>query len=324
MFYSILKNKTFIFAEGSRMENSEKDCCICGSTVTLFQVKEKWICEQCLSIGDGNRTSLWAESIENLIKEYTEACYRCLNSDEPNNINVARILGRKIQSVLLFLGLPKKHTLLLPIKKVHFILNTIKETDVLLDEIAEQNEENKVNAEMVQIFTKKQKNANDLLTKNLPKLINDSYVTNLKNFVNEKLNYYNLPYIQEKALRKYEERFNELINEFNQSVEIKGKTSQSAVKILYKIRKKAKSLSYIYGFLNDMLGEQYMEKEMYYKDIQHQIAKVNDMKDYIDQLKIYEKKIHAPKKEKTAIKNKLKERMNGLIENVELDSVIEG
>ncbi|MDP4108237.1 MAG: hypothetical protein Q8935_25255, partial [Bacillota bacterium] len=64
--------------------------------------------------------------------------------------------------------------------------------------------------------------------------------------------------------------------------------------------------------------------EMYYKDIQHQIAKVNDMKDYIDQLKIYEKKIHAPKKEKTAIKNKLKEKMNVLIENVELDSVIEG
>lgn len=303
------------------MENIEKDCCICGSKATLFQIQEKWVCERCLSIGFDNQNTLWTNSIETLMKDYTEACLGCLSSDEPEeNINKARILGKKIQSVLLFLGLPKKHTLLLPIRKVHLILKSIKETDILLDEIAGQNEENKVNAEMVKLFTKKQKDANELLTKSLPKLINDSYFIKLKTVVHEELHSYNLPIVQGKALHKYEGCFTELLKEYNRSVEAKGKTSLQTIKILRKIQKKAKSLSYIYSYLNDIFDGQYTKEEKYYKDIQRQIAKVNDMKDWLNQLKTSEKKIHAPKKEKKAVKNKLKETIKVLVENIELQS----
>ncbi|MEH7110291.1 hypothetical protein [Bacillus sp. JJ1764] len=300
------------------MENTERNCCICGNNATLFQIQEKWICDQCLSIGNENLKYLWTNSIEKLLNDYTDSCLGCLSSDDPENIYKARILGKKIQSVFLFLGLPKDHTLLLPIRKVHLDLKIIKKSDVLLDEIAKQNEENKVNAEMVKLLTKKQKEANERLMNRIPKLINDSYITQLKTFVNEELDYYNLSILQDKQLNKYEERFTELLKEYGQSVDDKGKSSLQTIKILHKIRKRAITLSNIYSYLNDIFSNRYVEKEKYYKNIQHQLAKVHITKDWMDQLKTYENKIHAPKKEKKAVKNQLKETIKILVETVEL------
>lgn len=313
--------KTLLSDGGSEMKNAERNCSICDSKVTLIHVQEKWICEKCLQICNENRAALWKDSIEKLMKEYGEACYTCLSSYEPEDVYKARVLGRKIRTVLQFIGLPKKHGILLPIRKVQMILKKIGEGDMLLHKIKEQNEENKVNSKMVSLLSIKQKKASERLAKNLPNVINDSYYSEVKTFVNEELFSYILLLVKEKAICKKEVRINELVKVYNQSDEVKGKSSSETIKLLHEIGKRAKSLSYIYNFINEVYGEQYQEKEIYYKDIQRQIGKVDDTKNWLDQVKRYENKIDASNKEINAVKDQLEEIIECLIEKVELDSV---
>lgn len=300
------------------MENSEKSCCICGSKGTVFQVQEKWICEKCLYLGNEKQTALWRDSLEQLLAEYSEACHRCLNSEDSKDLIKAMVYGRKIQSVLQFVGVPKKHPLLLTIKKVMLYLKKIGEANSLLDEIEEQNEENKVNAEMIKFLSIEQKNINDQFAEILPYLLDDSFNSSAEAFLDKELRNYIYPFIKEDELGKYDTSLNQLIAAYNESVEGKGKTSAETIRILHKIRKRANSLCYIYDYLHETFGESSQDKKTYYIDIQRQINKVDNIRDLLVRLTTYRKKINAPKKEKSAARKKLRGKMELLMANVEL------
>lgn len=304
------------------MENTCIDCCsICGSKVSLFSVREKWICETCIDIGNKNRTSPWKNSIEKLFEEYSEACYKSLSTENPEEIHQVRVIGRKIRSVLQFIGLPKKHPLLYPITEVHLILNKLREADVFMDDTTEQNEENIVNEEMVKLLSEKQKEMRQQYAERLPILINDSYYQKMKKFVNEELISYVVKLKKEMAFHKYEEQFNQLVEGYYQLSEKKEKTSENTVEVLHYIRKKAKSLRYVYTFLDEVFGEKYQFKVDYYKVLQRRLGEIIDLDDRLMLLKTFEKEIDAPKKDVKAMRSYLKRRLKHLIDNIDIQQV---
>lgn len=303
------------------MENTEKDCCICGCKDSLFQVQGKWICEKCLDIGNEERSSLWKDSIEKLMKKYREACYKCLSSDDPEDIHNVRVLGRKIRSLLQFIGVPKKHPLLLPIRKVHLVLNKIREVDVFLDEIKQNSEENKFNGEIVQFLSEKQKEMKEQFNKILPSIINDSFHNKVEIFANEELVSFVMQLKKEKALGMHAEQFDQLVAAYYQTAGEKGKTSAETITLLHSVRKRGKSLRYIYNYLDEVFGGNYQGKEAYYKDLQSQFGMIKDLEDWLKLMKAFEKESGAPKRDVKEVRRNLQRRLKHLIENIELHPV---
>lgn len=299
------------------MENNEQQCCICSNRAALLEVQDKWICEKCLHMGIEKLITPWKESVEALLKEYSEVCYQCLSDDQPEYVHQARIIGRKIQAVLEFIGLPKNHDLLLAVKKVHRILTKVREADVLLVEMKKKSEENIVYTQMVKALTKKQQKQQKLIAKKIPAIINDSFNQTVETFINHELVSYIVPIEKENVLLQYEESFNRLVEAYHQSVEEKGKTKDATVKTLHAIRKKSKSLRYIYNYINETFGDKYQDQESFYKNLQSQFGDINDAEDWLFQIKAYEEKIKAPKRDIDDVKKELKARLQNLLEDVE-------
>ena len=80
-------------------------------------------------------------------------------------------------------------------------------------------------------------------------------------------------------------------------------------------------MRYMYHFLNETLGEKYQDKEAYYESIQNQFGDINDVQDWLFQVKTYERKIHATKNEIEHVKKNLKARLHHLIEKVDLSQL---
>ena len=300
------------------MENEEKRCSICGSNISLILIRDKWLCQECLIIGNEKVTILWKNHLETLVKEYTESCLSCLSADNPELVHQARVAGRKIRSILEFLGVSKKHELLLTIKKMHHLLNKVREADVLLTAMNKESEKNVVYAEMVRLVTKKRKKLQNLIIKEIPTIVNDSFINKVQTFMNSELAAYTVLFEKENVIDKYEEKFYSLVEVYQRSVEENGSVATDSIKALHAVRIQSKSLRYIYHYLNEMPGEDYQDKVDFYKDIQNQFGGINDIQNWIYQIKTYEKKIDATKSEIGHVKKKLKARLQHMIEKVEL------
>lgn len=299
-------------------DRNEPQCSICGNGASLLQVKNKWICEPCLRIGMGELTSPWTESLGGLFKEYLDDCERCLTAEQPEDVHRIRVTGRKIRAFLEFIGVPKNHELLLAIRKVHRILDKVRKNDVLLEEMKKNSEENIVYAEMVKAVAKTQKKQYKQIGKKIPAIINKAFARKAENFMNNELVPYVLPLEKEKVLLQYEESFIQFTAAYHQSVEENGKTAPATIKALHAVRKKSKSLRYIYNFLNETFDGHYQDMESYYKDLQQQFGDINDTKDWMLQIKAYGKKLNASKHDMNDCIEALKVRLQNLIENVNL------
>lgn len=75
----------------------KRQCGICGGNVSLIHVRGKRLCQECLIIGTERVTTLWKNSLEGLWTEYRECCFRCLSTNNPENVHRARIAGRKLR-----------------------------------------------------------------------------------------------------------------------------------------------------------------------------------------------------------------------------------
>jgi CHAD domain-containing protein len=295
------------------MENAEKNCCVCGNKISLLQVQEKWICENCLKTANESLVSPWKDSLEKLIVEFFEACNKCLLTQDSIEIHDAKILAGKIRSVLGFLGVPKKHPLFLNVRKISRILNKIRETDVLLDEFKNKNDENKVYNEMVKLFSIKRQKLHNMLLMEIPTLLNDEFIDRAKIFLREELIFYIVSFDKERVLHKYEASFNELLKIYSESSIEKDKKWSNRLKSLHSVRKRSKSLRYIYSYLNEIFEDLYLDKVTYFKNIQRQLNEVVDLEDRLVQLKANDKKIDAPKSEIKAVKKSLK---TGLLQHL--------
>ena len=62
-------------------------------------------------------------------------------------------------------------------------------------------------------------------------------------------------------------------------------------------------------------------KKIYYESIQNQFGDINDVQDWLFQVKTYERKIHATKNEIEHVKKNLKARLHHLIEKVDMSQL---
>jgi hypothetical protein len=297
------------------MENNEKQCSICSSNVALLQVRDQWICRECLNVGIENLTLPWKESLEVLFKEYVEKCNGCTSADHPEFILQARVKGQIIRAVLEFLGLTKNHELFLAVRKMNRLLTKARETAVFLDEVKNKSNENKTYAALAKIGAKKQQKQQKQLFEKVPFIINDSFVTKIEKFIHQELVFDILPIVNENVLSQDEERCNQLVEEFQQSVIENGQTASDTVKILHAVLKKSTFLCLIYHYLNETFDESFQEKETYYKNLQQQFRDINDAESLISQIKVYESKINAPKSEIDHVKSLVKDRLGELLKN---------
>ena len=301
------------------IENEERQCCsICGSNDSCIHIKDKWLCHECVLIGNEKVNNLWKHPLETLFNEYTESSLRCASEDDPEDIHQARVTGRKIRAILEFLGVSRAHELLQTIKKMHHLLNKVREADVFLLSMKRESETNKVFAEMAKLISKKRKKMKNELRKQIPDILNEEYLGKIQTFINRELVAYTVPLIKENIIHKYEEKFKGLVSAYHRTVEENGTMATDSIKALHTVRIQSKSLRYIYHYLNEMPGEDYQDKVDYYKDIQNQFGEITDIQDWLCQLQIYEKKINASKSEIEYVKKQLKTRLKNLIEKVDL------
>jgi CHAD domain-containing protein len=300
------------------MEKENQLCSICDRSVSLLYVHEKWICHECLQTACEKLMIPWKTSLELLLKNYTDACIRCITEEDPEAIHLARVIGRKIRAIFEFLGVPKMHELLLVIKKMHHSFNKVREADVLLEEMKKDCETNKVYEEIVKLVTKKRRKLQNAIEKEIPSLINESFIKNAQIFINQELITYISPLDIEKVIGKYEEHFLRQVEAYEQTVKENGKFTANSIKALHSVRIQSKSMRYMYHFLNETLGEDYQDKEAYYESIQNQFGDITDVQDWLFQVKTYERKIHATKNEIEHVKKNLKARLHHLIEKVDL------
>ena len=278
------------------MEIEERQCCcICGSNHSCIHVKDKWLCHECLLIGNEKVNNLWKHPLDTLFKAYTDYCLRCVSANDPEDVHQARVTGRKIRAIFEFLGVSRAHELLQTIKKMHHLLSKVREADVFLLSMQRESETNKVFAEMAKRISKKRKKMQNELRKQVPDILNEEYYEKIQTFINRELAAYTVPLIKENVIHKHEEKFKGLVEAYHRTVEEKGTMATDSIKALHTIRIQSKSLRYIYHYLNEMPGEDYQDKVDYYKDIQNQYGEITDIQDWLFQLKIYEKKINAPK-----------------------------
>ena len=296
----------------------KRQCGICGGNVSLIQVKGKRLCQECLIIGTEKVTILWKNSLEGLWKEYTDFCFRCLSTGDPEDVHQARIAGRKIRAILEFLGVSKKHELFLTIKRMHHLLNKVREADVLLEALKADRDNNKVKTEMKRLVRKKRKELQELLEIEIPTILNDTFDKKVKIFIRKELSAYTVPLVKDQVIREYEEHFQCLVENYHQTVKDKGKTSSDSIKALHAVRIQSKTLRYIYHYANQIFEENYHDQVKYYKHIQNQFGDINDLQDWLNQLKKYEKKLDVSKSEMNHVKKQLKNRLHDLIENIHI------
>ena len=304
---------------GIRVEINEQQCLLCSSNLSLLQVQGKWICEKCIHNGIEQLTFKWINPLGNLFKEYRDACNRYLSNEESDDFFQISIIGRKIRTILLFLGIPKKHKLLLLIRKMNRLVKRVEETAVVYNQIKQESGGNIVYSEMVNVLLKKQKKQNSMIKAIMPKILNDSFFHKMEKLINNELAAYVVQIEKEKVLQKYEESFIRLVESYQLSVEENGKTSDEAIKALHDLRKKSKSLRSIYNFLNQTDGNDFQEKVSFHKNFQLQFDEIDSAEGWIYQFKACEKRINAPNSDINNVKKELKARLHQLIENFNLD-----
>ena len=252
------------------------------------------------------------------MKYYLETCLQCLTSDDPEDVHDARVTGRKIRSLFEFLGVPKNHPLLAVIKNVHKHLNKVREADVLLKEMQPLSEGNPVYKEICDLVLKKQRKQKSTLAKEIPLILDDTFQRHITDFFENELNSYVLKLNKENVLSQLEERFDLLVDDYHQLVNKLGKTALPSVKALHAVRIHSKSLRYTYHFLTEDFGENLLEKEDEYKNLQTQFGDINDVQDWLHQVKAYQNQLHAKKRDIDHVKSKLEARLLHLIEKVDI------
>ena len=134
--------------------------------------------------------------------------------------------------------------------------------------------------EICNLVLKKQRKQKSTLAKEIPLILNDSFQKHITDFFENELNSYVLKLNKESALSQLEDRFNFLVHDYHQLVNKLGKTALPSVKALHAVRIRSKSLRYTYHFLTEDFGENLLEKEDFYKNLQTQFADINDVQDW--------------------------------------------
>ncbi|OES45685.1 hypothetical protein BA724_02420 [Domibacillus iocasae] len=300
------------------MTIERKSCLFCQQEQSLLPIKQEYICDECLNEGNGERMTQWEASLQKRMNDYKHFCKRCIKVSDPEDIHQARVTGRKLKSILQFLGVKKKHPVLVRIKRIHKLLNIIREADVFIEAFEKREKKNKAYKEMVKKVTKKRRSFQKELQSQMPSIMNADLFHDWEQFLSKELAFYVLTLEKDKRLNEYEQRFSYKIDTYHKAVKTYGKQHSKSIEALHKVRIQSKSLRYIYKELSDMMDQNFNSEKEYYKKIQTQFGAINDVQDWLSKVKQYKNKLNASQKDIGHVKKKLKIQLKEMIENVDL------
>jgi CHAD domain-containing protein len=300
------------------MTNERKSCLFCQREHLLLPIKQEYICDECLNEGNGERMMQWEALLQKQMNDYKHFCKRCVKVGHSEDIHQARVSGRKLKSILQFLEVKKKHSVLIRIKRIHKLLNTIREADVFIEAFEKREKENKIYKGMVKKVTIKRKNIQKELQSQMPFIMNADFFHDWEQFLSKELAFYVLTLEKDKRLNEYEQRFSHKIDTYHKAVKTHGKQHSKSIEALHKVRIQSKSLRYIYKELSDMMDQNFNPEKEYYKKIQTQFGAINDVQDWLNKVKQYKNKLNASQKDIGHVKKKLKIQLKKMIENVDL------
>ncbi|WP_026703215.1 CHAD domain-containing protein [Salibacterium aidingense] len=295
-----------------RLQGLHTRCSICGARESLLKIKDGFLCEPCLTTGNEKIAERWRLVLDELQNEYIEYCQKAVSFTDREDLHQARVKGRRLQMLLLFLGMKKDHKLLEKIQKAHRHLGKVRERDVLIEAFAKRaaNEEKETHAavfhQVKEIVDEKRRKEQRKLEKNLPQIINEKFERRWDAFISKELYRLVMPLEIENRIAEYEQTFTEAVTSYEEAAAEEGKTSKPALKALHEVRIQAKQLRYIYLYVSKIHSTVYESRAERYKQYQRQFGDINDIRDWLSKLKDSRKKIEAPAEEIKEVKDKLR------------------
>ncbi|MFG6149730.1 CHAD domain-containing protein [Halobacillus sp. B23F22_1] len=315
-----VNNKEVIISDQSQV------CAVCEHEQSLFPVKSKYLCEDCLEDGNLQMSNRWASKLDSLIKEYREHCRNALNFEDPEDIHQARVKGRRIEALLQFLNVSSHHEIFQNLKEAHKLLGAVRERDVLINgfEIRAQEEENQnladVYAQVYQRVFKKREKHRKKLAEKLPEVISERFYDQWNAFVEDNIRQYVMALNIKQRLDVYEKRFNQAVDGFNEVSEEKGRSSKKALKALHDVRIESKYLRYIYKYLDEIYEEDFQEQVDFYEKLQDEFGNINDLKDWLDAFEKHFDKLESKKKHKKAVKQQMQDELAEKMNQVTIET----
>ncbi|RSL34062.1 CHAD domain-containing protein [Salibacterium salarium] len=300
-------------------------CAICESKYSLVKIKGMFLCDDCLAAGNQAIAARWQRVFDQLFKEYTDYCEKSVTFTDIEDVHQARVKGRRLQTLLVFLGVSQDHKLLEKLQDAHKRLGNVRERDVLVYafEKRARKEENSDHANVYwkvrELVDEKRQKEQNKLENNLPKIINAKFVERWETFTARELQKRVLSLDVQERVTQYENHFAEKVEKYKVAVDEEGDSSKSALKALHDVRITSKELRYIYQYLGMIYGRNYADYAKQYKEYQRQFGDINDIRDWLSEIKNYRKKIDAPAEHVQAVRYKLTEDLQERAKKIDME-----
>ncbi|MGM0845565.1 MAG: CHAD domain-containing protein [Bacillota bacterium] len=308
----------FIQGEEGILQASAPSCVICGSNQTLLTVKKAMICENCLEDGFNAVIEKWADVLDQLFQRYKDRCLNAISSLDTEDVHKARTKGRRLRTLIHFIGLKRKHPLYKRLKKAHDVLGKVREDDVLIESF-EKKAETDFNGDVYRKFIKEAEKEREThrekLKQKLPKIIDEQFSDMWKSFLQNELREYVFSMDLECKLQDYQNHFQDKASSYK---EVKEKNSKEGLVALHEVRKEAKEIRYIYSFLDKLVSKDFSSKSNHYKMIHKEFGDIIDLRDWLKKTGKLSKEIDAKNADVENVRKPLREELEKLISEVDL------
>ncbi|MGY4690701.1 CHAD domain-containing protein [Salibacterium sp. K-3] len=298
-----------------RLQAAGASCSICGSRDSIVKVKGLFLCRDCMENAGAAWTERWQTVLEEIVQEYVEFCEKAVSFTDIEDLHQARVKGRRLQTLLSFLGIPEDHKLMDRLDDAHKRLGRVRERDVLIDAFLKRAEQEAIDEEAAvfrdaaAVVHRKREKEQEKLAKNLPKIINQKFQEHWETFCSRELPALVRSMTLEERLQTHERAFQEKKEQYQTAAAEKGAASKAALKALHDVRIESKKLRYIYAYVSGIYSSVYASEAKAYKQYQRQFGDINDIRDWLKMLKDTEKKLEVSTEHINAVKEKLQEEL---------------
>ncbi|WP_113927828.1 CHAD domain-containing protein [Bacillus sp. P14.5] len=308
----------YLQGEEGVLQGSAPSCVICGSNQALLSVKKTLVCEDCIKTGTKAVFEKWSIVLDKLFKKYKGYCEAAITSAGSENVHKARTKGRRLRTLLRFIGMKKEHPLNKRLKEAHDFLGEVREDDVFIEAFEKEAETGQymdVYKNFAQEAIVEREKHRKKLQQQLPKIIDDEFILLWEAFLRDELEDYIIRLDTETAASQYEEDFNERVKEYKG---IKDKKSDKGLNALHSVRKKAKKLRYIYSFLDLIETKDYSKKAKHYKKFQKEYGDIIDLRDWLNETNRLSEQVDVNENEFPKIRKQLNQNLKKLVKQVRL------
>ncbi|MGD6801754.1 CHAD domain-containing protein [Rossellomorea vietnamensis] len=308
----------FMQGEEGVLQGNAPSCVICGSNQALLLIKKTHVCEDCIHTGTEASVERWSAVLGDLFQEYKEYCEKAVTFTNTEDVHKARTKGRRLRTLIHFIGIKKDHPLYKCLKEAHDVLGKVRENDVFIeafDKEAENNKYSELYSKFIQKVEEEREEHRNELKQKLPHIIDDEFSVRWTTFSQDELKDSVVKLDIDTALKQYEKKFDERVFKYK---EIKDKKSDKGLDALHSVRKQAKKLRYICSFLNEVQSIDYTRKSKQYKKVQKDYGDIIDLRDWIHETRSLSENIQDDSDDVKKVRKQLNQRLKKLVKQVEL------